>query len=352
MKSKTTFLYGPKDLRIREIELQDLKPNQVLIKIGACGICGSDIECYEGKSTEGRYDLGPYTPGHEWSGQIVEIGSELKSNLKIGDKVVGDCVLSCGVCENCKNGNMPSACLNFREVGFRPDSPGGMGEYMILEEQYIHVIPSDWSYAEGIWAEPFSIGYFGIWGNGGYIDASDNCVIFGAGPVGISATMVSAIAGAKTIVIDPFQYRRDLALQYGADIVLDPYQNSIYDKIMEFTNGRGADVCVEASGSDQAIRSLFDISAYDGRVRLIGHSVGRNISVEIGKTIWKSLKINGSAGTKNFGPRTIRFMNRIKERFNFELLNTYIPFHMIQKGFDMAVNEKDKIMKVVLDFRM
>ena len=66
MKSKTAFLYKPHDLRIEEVELAPLKPNQVLIKVGACGICGSDVECYEGKSAEGRYDIAPYTPGHEW----------------------------------------------------------------------------------------------------------------------------------------------------------------------------------------------------------------------------------------------------------------------------------------------
>ena len=74
-----------------------------------------------------------------------------------------------------------------REIGFRPDSRGGMGEYMIVEEKYIHKIPDDWSYELGAWVETFSIGYFGIWGNGGYIDASDTCVVFGCGPVGLSA---------------------------------------------------------------------------------------------------------------------------------------------------------------------
>ena len=66
MKSKTAFLYGPGDLRIEEVEVPQLKPDQVLIQTGACGICGSDVECFEGLSPEGRYDIGPYTPGHEW----------------------------------------------------------------------------------------------------------------------------------------------------------------------------------------------------------------------------------------------------------------------------------------------
>ena len=78
MKSKTAFLYGPGDLRIDEVEVPQLKPDQVLIQTGACGICGSDVECFEGLSQEGRYDLGPYTPGHEWGGKIIEVGNQVK----------------------------------------------------------------------------------------------------------------------------------------------------------------------------------------------------------------------------------------------------------------------------------
>ena len=86
MKSKTAFLHGPQDLRIEEIELPEPRPDQVLVRLKACGICGSDVECFEGKSAEGRYDIGPYTPGHEWSGQVVQTGSGV-AGLKPGDKV-------------------------------------------------------------------------------------------------------------------------------------------------------------------------------------------------------------------------------------------------------------------------
>lgn len=351
MKAKIAFLYGPKDLRIEEVDIPELKSNQVLIKTGACGICGSDVECYEGESAEGRYDLGPYTPGHEWGGKIVDVGSGIISDLKIGDKVTGDCVMGCGVCRNCKDGRMPSACLNFREIGFRPDSPGGMGEYMIVEEQYVHKIPDSWSYADGAWVETFSIGYFGIWGNGGYIDASDVCIINGAGPVGLSATMVAATSGAKTIVIEPLAKRRETALKYGAEIVLDPSAGDIVKQVMDVTGGHGGDVCVEASGNDKAIAALFDISAHSARVRLIGHSIGRKVPVEIGKTIWKTLRIAGSGGTKDFGQRTIRFMNRIRDTYDFDALNSHhYPFSEIHSAFKVAIHEKSNALKVMLSF--
>lgn len=350
MKAKVAFMHKPHDLRIEEVTLPELKPNQVLIKVGACGICGSDVECFEGLSAEGRYDLGPYTPGHEWGGKIVEVGSDVKT-LKSGMKVTGDCVMACGVCANCKDGLMPSACLNMREIGFRPDSPGGMGEYMIVEEQYVHQIPDDWSYADGAWVETFSIGYFGIWGNGGYIDASDTAVIFGCGPVGISATMVAKTSGAKVIVVDPIPSRRELALKYGADFVVDPSEGNLKEQIDKLTDGKGPSVIAEASGNDNAIAAIFDIAGHSCRVNLIGHSIGRKVPVELGWTIWKTLKLKGSGGTKDFGQRTIRFMSAIKDKYDFEALNTHhFKFEDLDQAMKMAIHEKESAFKVMLTF--
>ena len=222
---------------------------------------------------------------------------------------------------------------------------------MVVEEEYVHKIPDHWTYADGAWVETFSIGYYGIWGGGGFIDASDTAIILGAGPVGLSATMVAATSGAKTIVVDPLAKRREMAKKYGAEIVLDPSAGNIEEMVMDVTNGHGGDVCVEASGNDNAIASLFDISAHSGRVRVIGHSIGRKVPVEIGKTIWKTLNIAGSGGTKDFGQRTIRFMDRIYDKYDFAALNSHhYNFSDLQKAMDVAIHEKANAMKVMLNF--
>ncbi len=350
MKARIAFLHKPFDLRIEDVKLPPPTGNQLLVKVGACGVCGSDVECYEGKSAEGRYDLGPYTPGHEWGGTVVEIGPDVRE-LKPGVKVTGDCVMACGVCRNCKEGLMPSACLNMREAGFRPDSPGGMGTYMIIEEQYAHAIPDDWPEEMGAWVETFSIGYFGIWGNGGYIDASDTALILGCGPVGVSACMVAKTSGAKTIVADPSPTRREWASRYGADVALDSLAPDFREQLLQATDGNGPSVLVEASGNDAAIASIFDIVGHSCRVNLIGHSIGRKIPIEIGKTIWRTLKIKGSGGTKDFAQRTIRFMSAIKDRYDFAALNTHhIPFERLDEAMDLACNHKDVAFKVMLTF--
>ena len=258
MRANIAFMYGPKDLRIENVEVPEINSNQVLIKTMACGICGSDIHCFLGESAEGRYDIAPYTPGHEVGGKVVAVGADVEG-IKVGDKVTCDCVMACGKCANCKEGLMPSACLNMKELGFRPDSPGGMGEYMVVDQEYVYPIPADWSYAMGAWVETFSVGYFGIWGNGGYIDASDYCLITGAGPIGVSAAMVAKTSGAKVIVSDMNAVRRERALKYGADVVLDPTDPDYYQKVKEATDGHGPSVIAEASGSNGALAAIFKI---------------------------------------------------------------------------------------------
>jgi len=351
MKCKQAFLYGPYDLRVEEVKLRPIRANEVLVKVRACGICGSDVEIYEGKSNEGRYDIQPFTPGHEWAGDVIEVGADIKT-LKPGDRVTSDCVVACGVCENCKSGLMPSACLDFKEIGFGPDTPGGWGEYLICTEGNLHKFPEDWSYVDGAWVEPFSIGYFSVWGNGGYVDASDTALVFGCGPVGLAAMMTCKMANAITIMVDPLESRRNLALKFGADYALDPTEPDFRQKIKVLCPASGGpSVICECSGSNAAVAEMFQIAGHNCRVNVAGHTLGRLIPVEMGWTNWKTLRIKGSGGTDHFMPRTIRFMSQLRKQFSFEELTThYFNFKELDKAVDVACHDKINAMKVMITF--
>jgi L-iditol 2-dehydrogenase len=322
------------------------KADQIVVRVKAAGICGSDIECFEGRSTEGRYDLGPYTPGHEWAGEVVEVGDRVTS-FSVGDMVTADCVLNCFRCENCKRGLMPAACLNFREVGFRPDSPGGWGEYLAIEDMYAHRLPEGWTAEEGALVEPFSVGYYG------WVDTSDDVVIFGAGPIGLSALIVCKIAGARVIVVEPVAMRRELAGTFGADVIIDPTAAGDFrDEIRRNADPfRGPSLLIEASGSDEAIAAIFDVAGHQPRVRLIGHSVGHKVPVEIGKTLWRGISMYGQGGISSFMPRTITFMDRIRSTTDLTALITHrIPFARLDQAMELAVDRKAEAVKVMLSF--
>lgn len=350
MKTTAARMYGPHDLRVEEIELPELKPNQVLIKLGACGICGSDLSCFTGDNNEGRYDLGAYTPGHEWAGQVVAVGSTVTS-IKVGNKVVGDCLCPCYRCNNCKDGKMAAVCENFDEVGFLPTSYGGMAYYMITQEEYTHVIPDDWSYEMGALVENFNVGYWGVWGYGDGPDAQDICVVIGAGTIGLSATMSCKASNATVIVIDPVESRRQNALKYGADFTIDPTACDAAAEVRKLTNSDGATFLVECSGSDAGIASMFEIAAPGARLSAIGHSHERMVPLKWERIIWKNLTIRGAAGTKNWFPRTIRFMSKLKETYDFDgLVSHSFNFKDIHEAFDFALNNKAITQKVMLTF--
>lgn len=350
MKVNMAFLSKPLDLVIKEVELDPPKGKQVLIKMKNCGICGSDVEIFEGESTEGRYDIAPFTPGHEWAGVITAVGEDV-TEFAVGDMVTGDCVHNCGVCENCRNGLMPSACLNFKELGFHPDAPGAMGEYMINEERYIYKIPQNMDAEIGAWVEPFSIAMFNIWGNGGRISAYDDVVVFGAGPIGICALMIAKTANAKTIMIDPLESRRHFASRYGADFTIDPMDSDWKEQVKGLTGDKGPSIIVEASGNDTAIASIWEIAGHSAQVRLTGHSAGRLIPVELGMTNWKTLNITGAGGTKDIGNKTIKFMERIMDKFDFKgLISHRFNFLELDKAMAVACHQKSSCMKVMLFF--
>ena len=348
MRARSAYLSGPHNLELRDVDLPEIHGQLVLVMIKASGICGSDVECYTGRSKEGRYDIAPYVPGHEWSGEVVEVGRDVV-HMKKGDRVTGDCVLPCGNCYNCKSNLSTAACLNMREAGFMPNAPGGMGEYLVLEERFLHKFPEEMTYEEGALVEPFSVSYFAIWGRGGHVDASDDVVVFGAGPIGLSAAVIAKTAGANVILVEPIEFRRKIAQNFGVDTVVDPNADDLRQSILEITTGRGADLVVEASGSDSAISSLFDVAGHNARIRLIGHSIGRKTPLDVGVIIWKSLTVTGQAGSPYAFPKTIRFIKRIREEIDLsQIITKTFPLEEIKAAFEYAVKEKEKAVKVMV----
>jgi len=349
-KFKALFMKGPKKLELKEIKLSEkIEKDKVLVKVKMAGICGSDIECYLGHSKEGRYDIGPYIPGHEWSGQVVEVGDEVKK-IKKGDKVVSEVCYPCGVCENCKEGINPCYCPEMRETGFMPGAPGGMAEFLVMEERMLHKLPEEMTFEEGSLVEPFSVSYYGIWGEGGYVDASDSVVVFGAGPIGLFASVVAKVAGAKVITVDPVAFRRSIAKEkIGVDAVIDPHRENVKQAVLDLTEGKGASLVVECSGNDAAISATVEVVRQKGRIRFIGHSIGRKVPIEIGLSIWKGLQLQGTCAAPYFFPKTIRFMARAKKLIDYTKIITHkFPLDKFQDAFNLAVKRKEEVVKILL----
>jgi len=177
-RMKAAVFYGVKDLRLEEVPLRKLRSDELLVKIHACGVCGTDVHIYEGaKGSATVYP--PVVLGHEFSGEIVEIGNGVRQ-LKVGDRISVDPNIFCGQCHFCQKGNV-HLCENLQAIGVTRN--GGFAEYAIVPEKQAYKLPDNLSYEEGAMGEPVACCLHGIDLSG--IKHGDKVLIVGAGTIGL-----------------------------------------------------------------------------------------------------------------------------------------------------------------------
>ncbi len=341
---KAAVLHGPLDLRMEDVALPTLSRNQVLVKIRASGICGSDVNIYTGRTYEGVF---PFVPGHEWSGDVEEVG-EAVTTLKKGDRVVGETVVGCGVCDKCKVGANPNFCRSPTIYGFQPQSPGGYAEYVVRDESNLSRLPPSLSHEQGCLVEPLTVAYNAVWGLAGGVEPSQTVVVFGAGPVGLLALAVVKGSRARAISVDPIEMRRALALKLGADEVIDPVNQDAVAEILKLTGGHGADLALEASGSDQARSTVFDAVDTSSRIVLIGQTMMKKIPIEMEKLVAKGLTVKGAQGSPGMFPRTIEFFQRNQTDLT-SIISHRFPLGSAREAIDLASQRTGNVKVILTD---
>jgi L-iditol 2-dehydrogenase len=283
---KALVFEEPRRAAVRELDVPTIAADEVLVRSRNVGICHSDFELYEG-----RYIIPvsyPIIPGHEWAGEVAEVGGAV-ATLRSGDRIVGECVVN--------NGD--------DHFGF--SISGADAEYFVAKASWLHRIPEELSFVQGAFVEPFSVAYSAAVAAGG-IDASDEVAVVGGGPIGLLCTLAAATMGGSVTLIEPQAHRRELGLQIGARRAIDPTAGALTEQVSEATSGRGFDVVIEAAGAPAAMASAFPIAALGARVVLVGIDVGGTVPVEIGLVQSKALQVRGIIGSAGMWPRTIRFM--------------------------------------------
>ena len=283
---KALVFEEPRTAAVRELDVPTIMADEVLVRSRNVGICHSDFELYEG-----RYIIPvsyPIIPGHEWAGEVADVGSGV-AMLRTGDRIVGECVVN--------NGD--------DHFGF--SISGADAEYFVAKASWLHRIPEELSFVQGAFVEPFSVAYSAAAAAGG-IDASDEVAVVGGGPIGLLCTLAAATMGGSVTLIEPQEHRRALGLEVGAHRAIDPTAGPLAEQVSEATNGRGFDVVIEAAGAPAAMASAFPIAALGARVVLVGIDIGGTVPVEIGLVQSKALHVRGIIGSAGMWPRTIRFM--------------------------------------------
>jgi L-iditol 2-dehydrogenase len=265
-----------------------INDSEVMIKTRTVGICHSDYELLAG-----RYIIPisyPVTPGHEWCGEIVEVGKNVK-NFKVGDRVVGECVV-----------RTPERLHHF---GFSMN--GADREFFNVNPDWLHKLPDGVDDMRGSLIEPFTCGYYAVMRSGG-TNASETVVVSGGGTIGLVTAAAALGMGARVIVADPIPRRREIAIKLGAEAI-DPTDRGA-EQIMQLTGGHGADLVVECAGHDASLAAVFDYVAENGRMSMVGINIGRKISSNMGLMQLKNLTIRGCIGSPGVWPAAIKFLER------------------------------------------
>jgi len=270
-----------------ERDTPPLGPDDVLIRSHVVGICHSDFELLEG-----RYIIPfsyPITPGHEWAGEVAEVGSAV-SGFQPGDRIVGECVVGPGGRDH---------------FGF--NISGAAAELFKVKAEWLHHIPGSLTYAQAALVEPFSVAYNAVTCIGG-VDPSDTVAVLGGGPIGLLSLLAAAANNARVVVIEPQARRRDVATSLGATATLDPSSPDFRDGVADVTSGRGFDAVIEAAGAPSAMALAIEIAAHSGRIAYAGINVGSSVPAALGLIQSKALRFRGLIGSAGLWPQTIRFI--------------------------------------------
>lgn len=258
---KSVYLETPGKIGIKEVEKPVRKENEALIKLKSVGICGSDIGAYRGSNPLVSY---PRIIGHELAGEVLEIGENSKG-IKVGDRVIVDPYMYCGECYPCSIGRT-NCCTDLKVLGVHIH--GGMVEYFTHKSEMLYKVPDNIPWEEVPAAEPLTISLHAI--HRTKVKAGEHVVIIGAGAIGLLAALAVKAYDATPILMDVVDERLNFARELGIDNTINAMDKDAIKKIAEITNGRMAEVVIEASGANAAIRNSLDYVSNAGRIALTG----------------------------------------------------------------------------------
>lgn len=259
---KALVLHGVRDLRLEEVPKPQVNEKEVLLRVGACGICGTDLHFYRG---EWRVKT-PLIPGHEFSGVIEEVGPGAEW-LERGSRVVAEPNITCGYCYYCRMERRNFYCSNIKATGV--DVDGAFAEYVKVPALNVYEFPEWMSFEEAALIEPLACCLRGLYNV--KIEPGDTVAVVGAGPVGLLLIQLAKMWGASQVyAVDLLDTRLSLAKQLGADATINVVKDDADEVVKSLTEGFGVDVAIEAVGSSKAISIAMRLARRGGRVLVFG----------------------------------------------------------------------------------
>ncbi|WP_311753946.1 L-threonine 3-dehydrogenase [Proteus columbae] len=325
-----------------DVPVPELGHNDVMIKIRKTAICGTDVHIYNWDEWSQKTIPVPMVVGHEYIGEIVAIGQEVKG-FNIGDRVSGEGHITCGHCRNCRGGRT-HLCRN--TIGVGVNRPGCFAEYLVIPAFNAFKIPDNIPDELAAIFDPF--------GNAVHTALSfdlvgEDVLVSGAGPIGIMAAAICKHVGARHVVItDVNEYRLDLAKKMGVTRAVNVSKENLIDVMKELGMIEGFDVGLEMSGAPPAFRTMLNTMNHGGRIALLGIPPA-DMAIDWGQVIFKGLFIKGIYGREMF-ETWYKMATLIQSGLDLSPIITHqFPIDAFQKGFDIMRSGQSG--KVILDWQ-
>jgi len=331
----------------RNLELADLPApspalDEVLIRVAACGICGSDVHGYDGSS--GRR-IPPIVMGHEAAGVIAATGTSVK-NFAPGDRVTFDSTVYCGECPNCRRGNV-NLCDHREVLGVSCGDyrrAGAFAEFVAVPARILYRLPDTFPFAEAAMLEAVAVAIHGV--NLAQLAPNSIALVVGAGTIGILTLQALRAAGCSRVYVTDVDVKRlELAKKLGATEILIS-DDSLLPKILERTNNEGVDVALECVGRNETVAASIDATRKGGTVVLVGN-IAPNVNLPLQKVVTRQIRLQGSCASAGEYPQAIEWMASGKIQVK-PLITAIAPLEDGPRWFERLHAREPNLLKVVL----
>lgn len=283
---KAAVLRNWREIAVEQVDRPAIGENDALLRIAYTGVCGSDVHIFNGTNPIART---PLVPGHEFLGHVEEVRGVLPGNIRTGDRVVAQPLVSCGHCPACESG-LPHVCASLIVIGVNQD--GGFAEFVRVPAEKLIAVPDALPDDVAALTEPFAVGHHACRRAG--LREGESVLVVGCGPIGLYAAIMARQLGAANVVVsEPIAERRAFAESFGF-AAIDPVRSSGLQDLRAQTGGGGFDVVVETSGVDAGLDCAVEAAAIRGRIVSLGFPAGNFAAYNVTRAIVKELSLIGS----------------------------------------------------------
>ncbi len=336
------------DIRIEEVPVPALEPGEVLVRVGACGICGTDLKIVAGVYKGSWPPALPFIQGHEWAGTVAALGDGVMG-LQVGDRVAAENHKGCGMCANCRRGRY-NLCEVARSKGrayklYGHSAQGAFADYAARPAGLLHKLPDAVSFEEGTIVNQGALGLHAI--RRCRIEPGDTVAVIGPGLVGLITVQLAKAVGATRVIVAGRAPRLELAKELGADDVVDISQTNTVEGIRAFTHGNGADCAFECAGAPESVIASIHCVKRGGRVALVGLTGNKEVAFNTDRIALDEVDVFGVRSSPNAYPELINLIAAGKVNVKKLVSRTY-PLDQINDAFDAFRKREGGAIRMVI----